>query len=330
MDIDFVVMWVDGNDPKWQEEKNKYQQESDVDASDGRYRDYGFFKYWFRGIEKFAPWVRYVHFVTWGHVPEWLDTSNPKLRIVRHEDIMPSEILPTFNSSVIELYLHKIPELSEHFVFFNDDVFLLKEISPKVFFQKEKPVDMLAFQPVIANVDNPVMSNIYMNNTLLLAKHFNKRKNVRENLSNYYHIGYPPLYFFYNILELGFPNYTGFYTVHGPAAFLKSTYETVWKEEGDALMEASKNRFRSRNDVTQYLLREWQKLSGDFTPRNVHRNFKYYELGRCDDKLIRTIQKQKKKTICINEGKMNASEKTLQDIENAFQTILPEKSSFEQ
>ena len=44
-----------------------------------RYRDWNNLRYWFRGVEKFAPWVRKIHFVTWGHIPDWLDTTNPKI-----------------------------------------------------------------------------------------------------------------------------------------------------------------------------------------------------------------------------------------------------------
>ncbi|MBQ6357217.1 MAG: capsule biosynthesis protein CapK, partial [Solobacterium sp.] len=42
-------------------------------AIDNRFKDWGLFKYWFRGVEKFAPWVNKIYFITWGHVPTWLD-----------------------------------------------------------------------------------------------------------------------------------------------------------------------------------------------------------------------------------------------------------------
>ena len=79
--IDFVMIWVDGNDPEWRKEKSKYDGKV-VTASNSevRYRDWDNLQYWFRGVEKFAPWVNKIHFVTWGHLPEWLDTTNPKHR----------------------------------------------------------------------------------------------------------------------------------------------------------------------------------------------------------------------------------------------------------
>ena len=127
MDIDFVVLWVDGNDPVWQTEKAGFSPEKVTDANDdNRYRDWGLMRYWFRAVEKYAPWVRKVHFVTWGHLPSFLNVNSPKLHIVRHEDYMPSEWLPTFSSHSLEMNIHRIPGLAEHFVYFNDDMFLTR------------------------------------------------------------------------------------------------------------------------------------------------------------------------------------------------------------
>lgn len=53
--IDFVIPWVDGSDPNWISEFNKYSPESKKSGSDSRaerYQDYGLLRYWFRGVEK--------------------------------------------------------------------------------------------------------------------------------------------------------------------------------------------------------------------------------------------------------------------------------------
>ena len=102
MEIDFVITWVDMDDPKWKKTFAKYSggiDNSNNSFSEARFRDHGFLKYWFRGIEKFAPWVRKIHFVTCGQKPEWLDENNPKLHLVNHEDFIPHQFLPCFNSS---------------------------------------------------------------------------------------------------------------------------------------------------------------------------------------------------------------------------------------
>jgi hypothetical protein len=105
MDIDFVITWVDMDDPKWQAEFAKYsgkKENTKNGVSEARFRDYGFLKYWFRGVEKFAPWVRKIHFVTSGQKPDWLDANNPKINLVNHKDYIPAQFLPTYNSVVIE------------------------------------------------------------------------------------------------------------------------------------------------------------------------------------------------------------------------------------
>ena len=82
---------------------------------------------------------------------------------------------------------------------------------------------MLALQPDVTNVDDTTMPYIYLNNAMLLAKYFDKRQNMKKQPGSYFHIGYPAMYFFYNFLEIMFPRFTGFYTVHGPSP-LKNEY----------------------------------------------------------------------------------------------------------
>lgn len=330
MDIDFVITWVNDTDVDWQKEKSNYEAASDCDDSKQRYRDWDLLRYWLRGVEAYAGWVRKIHLITWGHVPEWLVKEHPKLQIVKHEDYLPKEILPTYNSCVLELFLHKIPDIASHFVYFNDDMFLTKKVSPEDFFVNGLPCDMLAFQPVVANPDNPLMSRVFMNHSIVLSKHFNKREGVKAHKGHYFKLGYPALHFFYNLLELMFPKYTGFYTVHGPSPFLKQTYETVWEKEGELLKQVSHNRFRSNEDVSQYLFREWQKLEGNFKPKNIEKKLGYYEIGRDQDAIIKAICKQKKTFLCINDTGAAVDEAAVRkQLKESFDTILGQKSSFE-
>ena len=119
--IDFVMIWVDGGDIEWRKEKNKYAGLPDDEINgEIRFRDWDNLKYWFRGVEKFAPWVNNVYFVTCGHYPKWLNLDCPKLKFVKHEDYIPKEYLPTFSANPIEINLHRIEGLSEKFVYFND------------------------------------------------------------------------------------------------------------------------------------------------------------------------------------------------------------------
>ena len=197
--IDFVITWVDGSDPLWfrqkQNAKKKQGVSVDIDDRIERYRDWEILKYLFRSIENFAPWVNNVYFVTCGHLPAWLNTECPKLQIVSHKDFIPEKYLPTFNSHSIEWNFHRIKNLSEHFVYFNDDMFLLHPIKPTDFFENGKPVDMLALQPDVANVEDTIMPYIYLNNTMLLAKYFDKRENMKKQPGAYFHIGMDHLWF---------------------------------------------------------------------------------------------------------------------------------------
>lgn len=328
--IDFVIMWVDGSDPEWQAEKRKYSPNAADDDRPQRYRDYGLLPYWFRGVETFAPWVRKIHFVTWGHLPDWLDTSHPKLNIVRHSDYLPEEYLPTFSANPLELNLFRIKGLSEQFVYFNDDMFPIDCIQPGDFFRNGKPVDMLALQPVVANPENPVMSHIFINNSLLICRYFDKRTQMKRLKSKFFNLRYPLMYLGYNCLETVFPLYTGFYTVHGPSPLLKSTCETIWSKEYDLLDEVSRHRFRSPDDVNQYIFREWQKQTGDFVPANLHRLFCYLNIVAKPQEAQSKIKKQKSSIVCINDSDDGFDFNTVAaGLRSAFEAILPNPSSYE-
>ncbi|MPM38688.1 Capsular polysaccharide phosphotransferase SacB [bioreactor metagenome] len=139
-DIDLVYLWVDGSDSKWLEKKRQFTGKVN-DCSEGnnkgRYVNNGELKYSLRSVEKYVPWVRRVYIVTDNQCPAWLQRDHPKIRIIDHTEILPEEALPCFNSSVIEYFIYKIPGLSEHFLFANDDMFFNKTLSPDYFFDKE-------------------------------------------------------------------------------------------------------------------------------------------------------------------------------------------------
>lgn len=328
-DIDFVVTWVDGGDPAWQELWREYTPGAESDDRPERYRDWDMLRFWFRGAERFAPWVRKIHLVTWGHLPDWLNTEHPKLRIVRHEDILPADALPTFNCNPLEVNLHRIEGLSQRFVYFNDDVLILNDVVPEDFFVEGRPRDMLAAQPVIANPQNPVMSHILLNDALVISRHFDKRSAMKNNIRGWWKPGYPPVYFIYNLLETAFPQYTGFYTSHGPSPMLRSTFEEIWTLEPETMKETTYSRFRSISDVNQYLFREWEKQKGNFAPANMHRDFAYIDAAETE-KAVDYIRRQRRKMICVNDTSREIDfESARRDVQEALLSVLPAASSFE-
>lgn len=143
--IDIVYTWVNGEDPNWELKRKKYREGAPLfldayTAQDGnlRYIEQDELKISIRSLVSFAPWVNHIYIVTDQQVPSWLHVGN-EVTIVDHKDIIPEKYLPTFNSSVIEAFLHNIEGLSEHFIYFNDDVFLCRTVSPEDFFYKGKP-----------------------------------------------------------------------------------------------------------------------------------------------------------------------------------------------
>ena len=329
--IDFVITWVDGNDPAWRKERDHYAEleHREVDNSNVRFRDWETLRYWFRGVEKFAPWVNKIFFVTWGHVPEWLDVNHPKLQIVKHEDFIPSEYLPTFNSYVIEFYFHRIKGLSDQFVYFNDDFFLLDSVKPNRFFKNGLPCDTGSFY--IYNRKGMFGTSVYLA-IQLINDHFDKLDTVSKAFSKWV----SPLYLNYSLRNiLSFltkkREFCGFFDHHLPQGFLKRTYDEVWKKCENELKRTSRNKFRQYGDVSFWLLRYWQLASNSFSPYHFYKDGAYFYIQ--DQNIARIkdcIKHQRKKMICLNDTEETSNyEKSKREILNAFEAILPDKCSFE-
>ncbi len=274
--IDFVLPWVDGSDKAWLALKHKYEKSgtdvssTDPDAkSDNRYYDYGLLQYWFRAVEHFAPWVNRVFFVTCGQKPDWLDESNPKLRLVNHEEYIPSDYLPTFQSNTIELNLHRIPDLSEHFVLFNDDTFLLRPVKPEFFFKKGLPVIPCDIGvPHWLGYNNA--SRVVINNSGILNHALNVEHLVWKNIWKFTDIRELGLKLAVkNILSIAInrmviPGSFG----HMSQSHLKSTFDEIWLTKPQIMDKVSRNRFRCDDCVNHWLASAWDMISGRFWPAN--------------------------------------------------------------
>jgi len=323
--IDFVICWVDGNDKEWQKDKAKYNPDVFSDSRNIRYRDWENLQYWFRGVEKFAPWVNKIHFVTWGHIPSWLNRDHPKLNIVRHEDCIPGDYLPTFSARPIEVNLHRIENLAEQFVYFNDDMFILNSLKESDFFRNGMPCDIAAINIAISPDD--IHGNAKLNAVNIINKYFSKKNVISNNKMKWYNLKYGKA-LFRTLLLTPWKLFTGFYTPHLPNAFLKQTFEEVWNKEADILEITSSHKFRERSDVTQYLFKFWQLASGNFSPRkNIG---KLYKIGIEDQELLEAIEEQKYKIVCLNDTEeIENFERAKKSINNSFEKVLNEKSDFE-
>jgi len=328
-DIDFAVTWVDMADPAWKREFAEYagrMDNSKNEVSEARFRDYGFLRYWFRGVEKFAPWVRKIHFITCGQKPEWLNVNNPKLNLVNHEDYIPKQFLPCFNSVVIERYLHKISGLSDRFVYFNDDFFIINEVGRERFFKNGLPCDIAAFR---INDGLSQWGQRIKNNVRLINKHFDKKEVFARFKDKWFCKDYG-IKARWNYILKPYPKFVCLRTPHNAQAYLKSTFEEVWAVAERELTETSANRFRATSDFTPELFRTWQICKGNFEPYNTYIDTKMFPLLIKSKQAIAAIRNQMYKLLCINDNiHIRNYELVMSGIRDAFESILPEKSTFE-
>lgn len=323
--IDFILPWVDGNDVEWQKDKQKYSPAKSSDASASRFRDWDNLQYVFRGIEKFTPWVNNVYFITYGHLPKWLNTNNEKLKIVNHKDFIDEKYLPLFSCNPFEVNLHKIPGLSENFVYLNDDIFFLKPIKEEYFFKNGLPCDTAALAPVEPfedTVDIPVWNAVNVIN-----RHFNKNEVIFSNFSKWFNLKYRKQ-LIRTICLMPWKFIPGFYRAHGPASYLKKTWETIWAKEPEILERTTSHRFRDRGDVAQFLFKMWQLCEGSFYPR--YDKCMSVNLAISEKELRDIIGSNKYPIICLNDrNEISDFEKTRDLVKDLLNDILPEKSSFE-
>ena len=331
MKIDFVIPWVDGSDPAWRKEKNQYMGIDESDASDERYRDMGILKYWFRAVEAYAPWVNMIHFVTWGHLPEWLNTEHPKLHVVNHKDYIPEEYLPTFSSHPIELNIHRIPGLSEYFVYFNDDILLNAPITPEFFFKNGLPCDFAHISNVYVSDPVDVYEHVRVNCTWITNNQHSYFKAFFRHPLKYVNLCYPLKNNTKNILKLENAGiFQGFEEHHLPNAYLKATLVETWEESAKFLHYTCSNKFRTPLDVNQYVFRYKQLAQGKFYPVSKKLRGKCVSMGNAISSITEDILNSAHKVLCINDvPNLSNYEEIAAAVIGAYEQKLPNKSAFE-
>lgn len=332
--IDFVVTWLDSSDPEWQKQYELYKN-TKGDKGKGRFRDMNIFQYWFRAVESYAPWVNKVYLVTNGTFPKWINRDNPKLVLVKHEDYMPKEILPTFNSCSIELHFHRIKGLSEHFVYFNDDMFLNNPTLPDYFFKDGLPCDFnketCLNVPIYTHTER---FSIYMSMLAdlgIVNAHFNRWETVCKSPKRWFglHLGLKGLIMSSILIKQRL--FVGFSNFHTEQAYLKSTFDEVWEKEPDFLY-SSCTRFRKDVIANPYLFRYWQFASNMFFPKK--RKFATVHItGRHNmSDIEKCLNNTDIASICLNDTSLCTEEDfifVVNQIKQMLEKKLPAKSSFE-
>lgn len=326
--IDFVLTWVDGNDPEWQKGYQHYKslRYGNIKEKNDtvRFRDWDNLRYWFRGVEKFAPWVNKIHFITQDQRPNWLNVNHPKLNLISHKDYIPANFLPTYNSNVIEPFIYNIKELSEKFVLFNDDLFIINHVKQTRFFKNNLPCDMGVMDCLTAGSN---LNHTLLNNIDIIQQYFNKKNVLKENISKWFNPRYG-IFNIVNLLLLPWKNFTGFYDPHLTQSFLKSTHEKIWSKK--VFNDGNFSKFREKSDINQYLFRYWHLLEGKFTPLNLKKDSQYFLVNNDNIRHIsQIIRKQSKNIIVLNDSDSLDFDFAKLEINNAFKSILPNKCSFE-
>jgi len=329
-DIDFVVTYLDGTDPDWLAERARYASRADDGSADeARFRNMDNFQYWFRAVEKFAPWVHRIHLVTWGHVPDWLDVTHPKIHVVEHSEIIPPEYLPTFNSNVIELHFDRIAGITERFVNFNDDVFLAGATEPKDFFAGDLPVMQIMHTPVVPSEEFNVA---IFYNTLALNEHrtastrlitpktFSLRNGVFAVAANVLMVP----------ILLYFRKFVGFRPEHVTQPVTRRTYVEVRETMGTEVQRLLADRFRTTHSVSVWLLQDYPRSVGRFQPHNAFRFGRMVPFRDGSD--YAKMFSSGYKVVCINDGPGMSAEAYAAErdkLKQVLADIFPVKCSFE-
>ena len=335
LQIDFVVTWLDSSDPEWQESLVLYSPNAKGHKENARFRNTDFFMYWFRAVERYAPWVHKVYLVTNGKFPEWINKDCPKLELIKHSDYIPEEFLPTFNSSTIEFYLHKIKGLSEHFVYFNDDILLNAPVKPDYYFRNGLPCDInnetFLNVPIYTPKDK---FGIYMSMLAdigIINSHFNRRKTFYQSLKRWLgpHLGLKGN--IVSCLLLDRKVFIGFSNYHTEQTYLKSTFDELWEKEPDVL-KAACTRFREDNMVNIYLFRYWQLAKNLFYPLRRKSAFFFLIERDVTNRIEETLKNGKCISICLNDSSLCTEDNFIyinKELQRLFEKKFPHKSSYE-
>ncbi len=224
--IDVVFTWVDDSDPNWKKRYQDYKQQINQDnigeyATDpARFNNHDELRYSLGSVLKFLPWVRRIYIITDNQRPKWLKTSE-RVKIIDHSEIIDHEYLPTFNSHVIEAHLHKIPDLAEHFIYFNDDVFVARPLPAGHFFRSNGIASLFMSKKSLTIMQEKGT------NTPTLSASLNSA----------------------SILNYDFNFIIDHTLVHTYVPLRKSMFEEAWNLYSTDVEAFLPNRFRTNNDI---------------------------------------------------------------------------------
>ncbi|MFA0476868.1 hypothetical protein BCT61_17510 [Vibrio breoganii] len=281
MKVDIVYTWVDDTDSVWLRKRNSYLHKTTEVEIENRYDDHEELKYSLRSVENFTPWINHIYIVTDRQKPAWLKDSD-KITIINHNEIIPSQYLPTFNSSVIELFIHRIPSLSEHYLYLNDDMLFGRSLNFSDFYANE-------FTP-------------YAFTSSVIQKNKKNRKNIdyhQESIINAR-----------NQVLLSHGKNINFAFRHSVKSYLKSRVKYVFDQYSDHLLSAANDKFRKTPVNIDYLYLYHEIAEKKAKPRYIRslrskpvtflKNRTYLYINKNTEKLISEIDNLSPFMICMN------------------------------
>lgn len=301
--MDIVISFVDCKDKVWMKSYLKTIHKYNGFFPYHQFYNHNTIKYVLRGIDEFIPYVNNVFIVVSNieQVPDYIDQS--KVKIVLHKDFIPEKYLPLFNSTAIELFLHKIPGLGEEFVYFNDDMIPISHISYDDFFKDGIPC-------ISFNTEQRDKTPAYKHCVLS----FYEAKNTVEILTD--------KEIDTKDIELQIPQ-------HSPTSLLKSVCDEASNiERHNSLLDFYITNIRMPRNINQYYWVDILYFKKQYTASNI----KSYYTSTLDIKDVDIEEvKKENKFICIND--YGSDEMPLSQIDDIIQlkldTIFKNKSKYE-
>ena len=301
--MDILISFVDCKDKVWMKNYLRTIYKFNGLFPYHQFYNHNTIKYVLRGIDEFIPYVNNVFIVVSNieQVPDYIDQS--KVKIVLHKDFIPEEYLPLFNSTAIELFLHKIPGLGEEFVYFNDDMIPISHISYDDFFKDGIPC-------ISFNTEQRDKTPSYKHCVLS----FYEAKNTVEILTD--------KEIDTKDIELQIPQ-------HSPTSLLKSVCDEASNiERHNSLLDFYITNIRMPRNINQYYWADILYFKKQYTASNI----KSYYTSTLDIKDVDIEEvKKENKFICIND--YGSDEMPLSQIDDIIQlkldTIFKNKSKYE-
>lgn len=278
--VDIVYTWVDGEEPQMRAKRGRYQEHGiaeilDKETNASRYTSHDELKYSLRSLAMYADFVRHIYLVTDGQKPHWLDDRAPGITVVDHRDIFPQGVLPVFNSHAIETRLHHIPGLSEHYLYFNDDVFVGRRVTAEHFFHGSGLMK-IPVSPLKIGVGKPHAEETATNSA---------SKNVRR------------------LLLEKFGRMTTNNFMHTPLPQQRGTLQALEELFEEDVRRTTASRFRSPQDIamTAPLLYQYALMTGRGVPGKY--SFRYVNISRPDaEARLRDLRRNRRfDFFCLND-----------------------------